>query len=82
MFYNCKGLKNINIPPTVQKICTEAFYECSSLEQIDIPNSVTTIQWRAFSRCNNANATIHNKRSNVYIDSHEAQFKSITFTEQ
>lgn len=51
-FRDCKTLKTISIPTTVQEIGNSAFNNCSSLEQIYIPGSVTTIGTQAFYGCN------------------------------
>lgn len=50
-FWNCNGLKSINIPNSVTSIGEWAFMQCSSLTSINIPNSVTSIKRYAFSNC-------------------------------
>ena len=43
MFQNCTSLENIEIPPTISKICDCAFYN-TGLKSIYIPETVTTIE--------------------------------------
>lgn len=50
-FYNCKNLKQVEIPNTVTILQDSAFCACESLSSIDIPNSVTTIGESAFEEC-------------------------------
>ncbi len=50
-FWNCRELKNVNIPKTVTDICTSAFAGCESLKKVDIPDSVERISHDAFAYC-------------------------------
>ena len=51
-FWNCKSLKKIRIPDSVNWIGYKAFWNCSSLTSIKIPDSVENIKNSAFERCN------------------------------
>ena len=42
-FFDCRRLKNFEIPATVTKIGEEAFYNCRSLTELVIPMGVTTV---------------------------------------
>ena len=50
MFFNCKNLKTIILPQTVNFISGDAFANCSNLEEINLPDSITYIG-EAFSGC-------------------------------
>lgn len=50
-FIDCKSLKNISLPETLESIGALAFYGCSSLETIGIPDGVTFIDNMAFAYC-------------------------------
>lgn len=51
-FKNCKNLKSISIPNTIQEdIGGESFYGCTSLTDIIIPESITYIGWGLFNGC-------------------------------
>ena len=52
MMKNCKELKTVTIPYTVQEIGQYAFDSCSSLEKIEIPRIVKTIGHDAFAHTN------------------------------
>ena len=52
MMTNCKELKTVTIPYTVQEIGQYAFDSCSSLEKIEIPRIVKTIGHDAFAHTN------------------------------
>lgn len=52
VFNDCKKLKSINIPDTVEKIERKAFSNNNTLEIIKIPNSVSSIDESAFDNCN------------------------------
>ena len=49
--FECKSLKNIEIPSSVTTIGDYAFVDCESLKNIKIPSSVTKIGESAFSGC-------------------------------
>ncbi len=51
VFYDCKNLKNINIPEGVTNIGSYAFWGCVSLEKVVIPNTITSISSSAFVQC-------------------------------
>lgn len=50
-FYNCKNLKEINLPLTLEKIESSAFNGCESLNNINIPDNVQFISSFSFARC-------------------------------
>ena len=50
-FYDCSGLKSIQIPNSITNIGNDAFNFCTSLTNIVIPNSVTSIGEDAFRLC-------------------------------
>jgi len=52
-FLNCRFLKNIVLPHTLQKIDLSAFSGCLGLTSITIPAGVTEIGTRAFAGCQN-----------------------------
>ena len=52
-FRNCRELKNIILPSSLEFIGDDAFQGCSSLQSIEIPNSVTKINSGAFEGCSN-----------------------------
>ena len=52
-FYDCTGLKSVQIPNSMIDIGFWAFYRCSALTSIIIPNSVTNIGNYAFYGCSN-----------------------------
>ena len=52
-FYNCSGLKSIEIPNSVTSIGIRAFQDCVKLQRITIGSSVTSIEENAFKNCTN-----------------------------
>ena len=50
-FWNCKQLKKISLPESLEEIRSLAFYKCSSLLDISIPRSVTKIDDSVFEYC-------------------------------
>ncbi len=50
-FVNCKSLKSVKLPETLEEIGSRAFLGCSSLASIEIPASVTKIEGAAFYSC-------------------------------
>ncbi|NLT09590.1 MAG: leucine-rich repeat domain-containing protein [Ruminococcus sp.] len=51
-FYNCAGITELEIPPTVKKIGKGAFSFCTSLRKVTLPKSLTEIPDNAFIGCN------------------------------
>ncbi|MDE6275275.1 MAG: leucine-rich repeat domain-containing protein, partial [Clostridia bacterium] len=64
-FDSCKGLTNISIPGTVEKIRLNAFYGCSNLASLSIEEGVKEIQERAFSYCGINSLIIPNSVTNI-----------------
>ena len=50
-FAECRNLKEIILPSSIQIIGYEAFFLCSALEHINLPDSITTIYRHAFYGC-------------------------------
>lgn len=50
-FYNCKSLRSVSIPSSVEYIGSKAFYNCTNLTKITIPTKVTVIGSYAFQNC-------------------------------
>lgn len=50
-FYNCAGITELEIPPTVKKIGKGAFSFCTSLRKVTLPKSLTEIPDNAFMGC-------------------------------
>lgn len=48
-FVYCKGLVEINLPNSLNKICHGAFRKCFNLASVHIPDNVTSIELYAFS---------------------------------
>ena len=51
MFANCKKLKKVILPDTIEDIGLGAFQNCSSLEEIVLPESIKLIHSHAFDGC-------------------------------
>lgn len=51
-FYDCKTLKSITLPATLEIISKYAFFNCEGLTAIIVPNSVKEIGYNAFGECN------------------------------
>ncbi|MDD6094342.1 MAG: leucine-rich repeat domain-containing protein, partial [Clostridia bacterium] len=50
-FCNCKGIKTVTFPSTLERIGASAFKSCSSLVMLSIPDSVTYIGAEGFRSC-------------------------------
>ena len=50
-FQNCKYLKTVTLPSTIQEIGTYAFEGCTSLTSINIPSQVKTMPYWGFQNC-------------------------------
>lgn len=50
-FEDCKSLKSVVLPSSVEKICNSAFWFCKNLAKVEIPDSVKEIENRAFEEC-------------------------------
>ena len=51
MFYDCRNLKKIVLPSTIQQIEGYAFFECNGLKQIELPETCVTIGDYAIAFC-------------------------------
>ncbi len=77
-FSNCKYLKSVTLPDTIETIGENAFYNCTSLESISIPDSVTYIGRRAFQNCEGL-TVITTPSNDCYID-YRAFYNCINLT--
>ena len=59
-FFNCTGLKEIDISDSTKEIAYMAFYKCTSLESIHLPSNIEKIEGHAFSDCSNL--------KNIYVN--------------
>ena len=50
-FKSCIGLKEIELPPALEKICTSSFENCSALEKIYFNDKINHIEYSAFNGC-------------------------------
>ncbi len=57
-FMNCRGITEINLPPTLNEIWDSSFYGCTSLRSIDIPDSVVYIGKLSFQNCSSLQSVI------------------------
>lgn len=57
-FMNCRGITEINLPPTLNEIWDSGFYGCTSLRSIDIPDSVVYIGKLSFQNCSSLQSVI------------------------
>ncbi|MBR4766753.1 MAG: leucine-rich repeat domain-containing protein [Clostridia bacterium] len=51
IFEGCASLRELTLPPNLQKIGERMFYNCASLQSIDIPNAAGEIGEHAFCIC-------------------------------
>ncbi|MBR1765313.1 MAG: leucine-rich repeat protein [Ruminococcus sp.] len=62
LFYNCKSIKEVQLPESLEEIDVCSFGHCTALESIEIPTGVTRIDNRAFYNCENlSNVQLDNK---------------------
>ncbi len=81
-FYECTGLKNIEIPSSVKSIGYEAFKSCTGLERITIPRSVTDLGSYVFCYCTGLKEAVVNGGSLYYeAFGNCANLKSLTIGE-
>ena len=67
-FYECRSLKNIEIPDSVIKIGRKTFESCTSLENIEIPKGIASIGDSAFEDCSNLKSvTISNNVTSIGV---------------
>ena len=52
-FYNCKALKEIELPASLETIGSKAFESCEALKKIELPANLETIGANAFEFCKN-----------------------------
>lgn len=57
-YQNDTSLETVNIPDTVETICTYAFDGCSNLESIELPDSLETICAYAFRNCSSLKTVV------------------------
>ena len=50
-FFDCKTLKKIEFPDTLERIGHHSFYACISLESVDIPENVKSVGTGSFCGC-------------------------------
>ncbi len=50
-FYNCHGLKKINLPEGVQEVGKAAFFNCTYLSELTIPSTMQRIADNGFGAC-------------------------------
>ena len=50
-FENCRNLRSVSLPGTMERIGESAFANCSNLTEITIPEGVTTLAEACFSGC-------------------------------
>ena len=51
VFFSCRALTDLTIPPSVKKFDYSAFEDCRSLEDVNIPSSVVEIGCGTFAFC-------------------------------
>jgi hypothetical protein len=51
VFYECRRLRSVKLPPTLTVISESAFYNCVSLESVNLPRDLTSIGNYAFQSC-------------------------------
>ena len=66
-FWNCRKLKDIILPSTLQGINGSAFENCVALETITIPASVTYIGQSAFMGCSSLSAINVDRGNSTYL---------------
>ena len=66
-FWNCRKLKDVTLPSTLQRIYGSAFEDCVALETITIPASVTYIASDIFTGCSSLSAINVDRRNSTYI---------------
>ena len=52
-FSNCRKLREIRIPESVERIDFSAFYNCTGLTKLELPDTVKEVGINAFSGCRN-----------------------------
>lgn len=57
-FFECKNVKTVVLPNTIETIGNSAFQDCIRLESIIIPDGVTTIEDYAFWGCSGATSVV------------------------
>jgi len=63
-FFDCRNLKNINLPSGLKTIKTDAFFDCRSLKAIDLPSSLLSIGKDAFYGCSKLHTVVIPKKVN------------------
>ena len=79
-FLNCKALKTINFPDSLEKIGNNAFQNCESLELTDfvLPVSVTTIGDHAFAGCKKVSGSFTGTGVTTFTGEYQFEGASLT----
>jgi len=70
-FYNCKSIKKVILPDSIDTIESFAFYKCSGLEEIKFPKDLEVIEEYSFYDCINI--------KNIEINNNLKEIKSYAF---
>ena len=70
-FQECKNLKAINFPESLEIIKHRAFYKCSSLENVILPEKVSSVEFQCFYECK--------KLKSIYIGCDQMVYIPISF---
>lgn len=68
LFKDCKNLKSVRIPESIETIGSKAFYGCKKLEKINIPKRLKKIETQAFAHCDNLYGIEIPKKCQVAVD--------------
>ena len=62
-FYDCASLLKLNIPSTIERVCTNAFGNCVNLISVKVDKKCTRLSGDVFEGCVNL---LVDKNSDVY----------------
>ena len=69
LFYDCKGLTNINIPKSVKSIGVDAFRGCTELRKVTLPGEITSeVNQSIFKDCTDLTAEILDGSEKISYD--------------